>query len=80
VVERVPENIPPKPPFSAAYFLALAIADKALLHIESLEDLLEIEIPAGQDEMELMFKDSVLDLPILRKCTKGKGTTEGQMP
>jgi len=81
VVERVPENIPPKPPFSAAYFLALAIADKALLHIESLEDLLEMEIPAaGQDEMELMFEDSVLDLPILRKCTKGKGTIEEQMP
>jgi hypothetical protein len=58
----------------------LAIADKALLHIESLEDLLEIEIPAGQDEMELMFKDSVLDLPTLRKCTKGKGTTEEPMP
>ena len=61
---------------SAAYFLALAIADKALLHIESLEDLLEVEIPACQDEIDLMFKASVLDLPILRKCTKGKGTTE----
>ena len=61
---------------SAAYFLALAIADNALLHIESLEDLLKMEIPAGQDEIDLMFKDSVLDLPILRKCTKGKGTTE----
>ena len=59
---------------SAVYFLALAIADKALLHIESLEDLL------GQGEMDLIFKDSVLDLPILRKCTKWKGTTEEPMP
>jgi hypothetical protein len=50
------------------------------LHIESLEDLLEMEIPAGQDEVDLMFKDSVLDLPILRKCTTGKGTIEEPMP
>jgi hypothetical protein len=65
---------------SAAYFLALVIADKALLHIESLEDLLEMEIPPGQDEIGLMFKDSILDLPILRKYTKGKDTTEEPMP
>jgi hypothetical protein len=38
-----------------------------------------MEIPAGQDEMELLFKESVLDLPILRKCTKGRGTTEEPM-
>jgi len=37
--------------------------------IESLEDLLE---------MDLMFKDSVLDLPILRKCTKGKARQKSQ--
>ena len=65
---------------SAAYFLALAIADNALLHIKSLEDLLEMEIPAGQDEIDLIFEESVLDLPILRKCTKGKDTTEEIMP
>jgi hypothetical protein len=53
----------------------LAVADKALLYIELLEDLLEIEIPAGQDEIDLFFKETVLDLPILRKCTKEKGTT-----
>jgi hypothetical protein len=58
----------------------MAIADKALLHIESLKDLLEMEIPAGQNEIDLIFKESVLDLPILRKCTKGKGTTEEPMP
>ena len=32
---------------SVAYFLAMAIADKALYGIESLEDLLKREIPAG---------------------------------
>jgi hypothetical protein len=63
-----------------AYFLAMAIADKALYGIESLEDLLKMEIPAGQDELELFFKDTVLDLPILRRCTKEKGTTEEIMP
>jgi hypothetical protein len=65
---------------SAAYFLALVIADKALLYIESLEDLLKMEMPAGQDEINFIFKDSVLDLPILRKCTKGKGMTEELTP
>jgi Protein of unknown function (DUF3435) len=58
----------------------MAIADKALYGIESLEDLLKMEIPAGQDELELFFKDTVLDLPILRRCTKEKGTTEEIMP
>jgi hypothetical protein len=54
----------------------MAISDNALFSIESLEDLLKMEIPAGQDEIDLIFKESVLDLPILRKCTKEKGTTE----
>jgi hypothetical protein len=63
-----------------AYFLAMAIADKALYGIESLEDLLKIEIPAGQDELELFFKDSILNLPILRRYTKEKGTIEEIIP
>ena len=42
-----------------AYFLAMAIADKALYGIESLEDLLKMEISAGQDELELFFKDEL---------------------
>ena len=54
----------------------MAIADKALYGIESLEDLLKMEIPAGQDELELFFKDTVLDLPILRRYTKEKSTIE----
>ena len=39
-----------------AYFLAMAIADKALYGIESLEDLLKMEILVSQDELELFFK------------------------
>ena len=58
----------------------MAISDNALFGIESLEDLLKMEIPAGQDEINLIFKEEVRDLPILRKCTKEKGTTEEIMP
>jgi hypothetical protein len=62
------------------YFLALIIADKTLFGIESLEDLLEIEILAGQNEskMRLILYSRImsLTLPILRKCTKEKGATE----
>ena len=58
----------------------MAISDNALFGIESLEDLLKMEIPAGQDEIDLIFKEEVRDLPILRKCTKEKGTTEEIMP
>jgi hypothetical protein len=60
--------------------VAIAVADNALYDIESVEDLLKMEIPAGQDEIDLIFKESVLDLPILRNCTKEKGTTEEIMP
>jgi hypothetical protein len=58
----------------------MAISDNALFGIESLENLLKMEIPAGQDEINLFFKEEVRDLPILRKCTKEKGTTEEIMP
>ena len=58
----------------------MVIADKALFGIKLLKDLLEMEIPAGQDEINLIFKDGVLDLLILRKCTKGKGIIEKLIP
>ena len=48
--------------------------------IESLDDLQKLEIPPGEEELILSFKESALDRPILRKCTKGKGTTEEKMP
>jgi hypothetical protein len=56
------------------YFLVIAIADKALYGIESFEDLLKIKISAGQDKLKLFFKDTVLDLSILRRCIKEKNT------
>lgn len=57
----------------------MAVADSALFGIESLDDLQKLEIPPGEEELILSFKESALDRPILRKCTKEKGTTEEKM-
>jgi hypothetical protein len=54
--------------------------DNALFGIESLDDLQAREIPPGDEELILSFKESALDRPILRKCTKEKGTMEEMMP
>ncbi|KIW99637.1 uncharacterized protein Z518_11050 [Rhinocladiella mackenziei CBS 650.93] len=64
----------------AGFLLAMAIADNALVGIDSLEDVRQQVIPAGKDEKPLRFKDSVLGLPILRKCTKGGRVTADPMP
>jgi hypothetical protein len=64
---------------STAYFIAMAIADNALFGIESLEDLQAFEIPTGEEGLILSFKESALERPILRQCTKEKGTTEKKM-
>ena len=54
----------------------MAIADNALFHIKSLDDLQALEIPAGEDELILSFEESALNRPILRTCTKEKGIIE----
>jgi hypothetical protein len=64
---------------STAYFFAIAIADSALFDIESLEDLQAFEIPIGEDELILSFKESALERPILRLCTKEKGIIEKKL-
>jgi len=64
----------------AGFLLAMAIADGALFGYESLEDVRAQEIPSGQDELILRFKDSALERPILRKCTKTGGVTDDPMP
>ena len=58
----------------------MAIADNALFGIESLDDLQTQEVPPGDEELILSFKESALDRPILRKCIKEKGTMEEMMP
>jgi Protein of unknown function (DUF3435) len=61
-------------------FVAMAVADNALFGYSSLEDLRKQKIPAGQDELVLRFKDSALNRPILRKCTKTSGVVDEPMP
>lgn len=58
----------------------MAIADNALFGYESLEDVRAQEIPSGEDELVLRFKDSASERPILRKCTKTGGVTDDPMP
>ncbi|KAL8653930.1 MAG: hypothetical protein Q9210_001802 [Variospora velana] len=58
----------------------MAMADQALFGYDTFADLQEQEIPAGQDELVLRFRDSVLDKPIIRKCTKADGVTDEPMP
>ena len=58
----------------------MAVADNVLFGIESLDELQQLEIPPGEDELMLNFKESALNRPILSRCTKQKGTAEGIMP
>lgn len=64
----------------ACLLLNMAIADDALFGYETLDDVRQQVIPAGKDELILRFKDSALEQPILRKCTKAGGVTDKPMP
>ena len=66
------DDIPP--------LLTMAFADKALFGFDTLADLQEQQIPKGQDELHLRWKELALDKPILRKCTKAGGVTDEPMP
>jgi Protein of unknown function (DUF3435) len=63
----------------AGFLIPMAIADNALWGFDSLEDLLKQKIPAGDNELPLRWDASVLDRPILRKCTKADGVTDQPM-
>ena len=54
----------------AAFLLAMAVTDGAIFGFESLDDLQMQEIPVGEEQLVLWFKESVLNQPILRRCTK----------
>jgi hypothetical protein len=62
-----------------AIFLATAVADNAPFGVESLDDLQQLEIPPGEEEVILNFKETAVDRPILRKYTKEKDTIEEMM-
>ena len=58
------------------YLLALAIADGALLHIKSVQELWQFQIPEGSDELPLLWADNKKNLPVLRKANMTHGVTE----
>jgi hypothetical protein len=58
----------------------ITVADDALFGFESLDELLKQEIPAWQNELILRYRESALDRPIMRKCTKAGGVTDEPMP
>ena len=64
----------------AASLLTFAILDQVLYGYDSLQDLQRQRIPDGDNEMVLQIHESALDQPILRKCTKVDGVTDGSMP
>lgn len=57
------------------FLLALAIADHAIWGVNTLDDLWQLQIPDGEDELPLRWNDSVMHLPILRSATMRDGVT-----
>ena len=62
------------------YLLALALADNAICGIDNLDDLWQLQIPDGDEELLLRWNDSVRELPILRNATMQRGITEEPLP
>ena len=62
------------------YLLALALADNAIWGIDTFDDLWQLQIPDGDDELPLRWNDSVRALPILRNATMQQGITEEPLP
>lgn len=59
----------------------MALADNAIWGIDSFEDLWQLQIPLGEDELILRWKnDSIEALPILRNATMLHGVTEEPLP
>jgi len=54
---------------------ALAIADHAIWGVNTLDDLWQLRIPNGNNELPLRWNDSVMHLPILRNATIRDGVT-----
>ncbi|KAK5080233.1 hypothetical protein LTR05_008746 [Lithohypha guttulata] len=63
-----------------ATLLPMVFADKALFGFDTLADLQEQQIPDGQDELILRWRESALHKPILRKCTQAGGLRDEPMP
>ena len=63
-----------------AFLLSMAITDRALFGFDTLADLQTQRIPDGENQVVLRWRDSALEKPILRKCTKAGGVTDEFMP
>lgn len=61
------------------FLLALALADNAFFGIESPEKLWTIRIPEGKDHVQLLWREDVKDLPILRKANKNGAVSSKSM-
>jgi hypothetical protein len=67
----------PKPLYNdSVLLLALAFADKALFGYDCLGDFWTQEIPSGENEVILRWKDEAMHRPILRNATKSGGVSE----
>lgn len=51
----------------------MAFADEAIFGYDTLDDFWDQQIPANQSEVQLRWKDSALEQPILRRVHKVKG-------
>lgn len=58
----------------------MAVADHAIWGINSFEDLWQLQIPPGEDELILRWNDPAEALPILRNATMHYGVTEEPLP
>jgi Protein of unknown function (DUF3435) len=63
-----------------SFLLTMAFADKALCGFDKMADLQEQQIPEGQSELVLRWRESALNKPILRRCKKAGGATDEPMP
>ncbi|MCJ1359649.1 MAG: hypothetical protein MMC33_009651, partial [Icmadophila ericetorum] len=57
------------------YLLALALADKAIFGVNSAEDMWQLQIHPGDNELILRWTDSVKSLPVLRNATMQHGVS-----
>ena len=64
----------------AALLLTLAIADKALVGIDTFEDLFDQQTGEGEDFKMLLVRDDAMELPILCSCTEACRVTRAKWP
>ncbi|KAI9767334.1 MAG: hypothetical protein M1840_005743 [Geoglossum simile] len=62
------------------YLLALAFPDKAFYEINSFKEFWKLKIKEGETTFHLRWKDSVMNLPILRSATLNGGVSNDPLP